>query len=220
MIQLEKKEEPKLLSKNKDEWTDDYIKWIKDKQLPKTVKKRYNKDDIKEKLKEETNSKCAYCESRISDVAYENIEHIKPKSKYPGHFADWNNLTLVCPKCNNEKSDEYNENCPPINPYNEDPSNHFKIAGPMMNYKSNRGRYTRELLKLNRIPLIQSRIRAINRVEKMINSIRNSSSYEECIGLIKELERLISRDKEYTFTKRKYTEKRIDTDNICERVVS
>ena len=42
---------------------------------------------------------CSYCE-RPTDV---NIEHVKPKSRYPELECDWENLLLACTNCNSTK---------------------------------------------------------------------------------------------------------------------
>lgn len=73
----------------------------------------YSKGNVKEKLKEMCNGKCAYCESKIAPVTYGDIEHFRPKKaynsnktdplEYPGYYwlaMDWNNLLLACDRCN------------------------------------------------------------------------------------------------------------------------
>ena len=45
-------------------------------------------------------------------VAYEHIEHLKPKSKYPELAFQWENLHLACQRCNVEKGDRFDEDNP------------------------------------------------------------------------------------------------------------
>jgi energy-coupling factor transporter ATP-binding protein EcfA2 len=54
-------------------------------------------------LIKETKGKCMYCESFISAVAPEHIEHYRPKAIYPQLTFDWANLGLACPWCNIKK---------------------------------------------------------------------------------------------------------------------
>lgn len=64
---------------------------------------------VKQELKELYHSKCAYCESIMSDDAF-TIEHYRPKK---GSFSyywlgyEWSNLLPVCQKCNNAKGDKF-----------------------------------------------------------------------------------------------------------------
>lgn len=204
MIQLNKQEEPEVLENNKENWTENYKKWLSDDDVPKSVKKSYNKKDIKRRLVNETSSKCAYCESKISHITYEHIEHIKPKSKFPDEFASWNNLTIACPKCNNNKGTEYDTSCPPINPYMDDPDEHFHSAGPMILTSTHRGKYTEEVLSLNRTPLIEKRTREIKNIENLASSLSGDIAREECIALIKEIENRIAETAEYSFVLRKF----------------
>ena len=65
--------------------------------------KKYGHDKIKAALVEMFHGKCAYCESKITHVAYGDIEHFRPKSNplYAHQIFEWENLLLSCPICNN-----------------------------------------------------------------------------------------------------------------------
>ena len=72
-------------------------------EIPKSLKKEksYKNPDVKIDLKELYNSKCCYCEDESIDG---EVEHFRPKSKYPWLKNDWQNLLWACHKCNNIKS--------------------------------------------------------------------------------------------------------------------
>ncbi len=66
-----------------------------------TYDSRYKTDDIKQKLNEIYNCKCAYCETKVEQY---HIEHYRPKSLYYWLVYSWDNLLLCCPFCNENKS--------------------------------------------------------------------------------------------------------------------
>lgn len=77
--------------------------------------------DIVSRLHEETLHKCAYCESKIAAVAWDHVEHIAPKSRFPELVLDWDNLTVACPRCNQYKGDYWTAETPLLNPYVDNP---------------------------------------------------------------------------------------------------
>lgn len=65
----------------------------------------YNKPDVIQTLKEDSNDKCYICELRgLSDP---EVEHLKPHygRTIKERVFDWNNLFYVCPHCNNIKKE-------------------------------------------------------------------------------------------------------------------
>jgi len=54
----------------------------------------------KDQLKEETHDKCAYCEAPTSMVAYGDVEHFRPKSKYWWLAYNYDNYLVSCQLCN------------------------------------------------------------------------------------------------------------------------
>lgn len=213
MIRLEKIEKPDVLVQNEDEWEREYKQWINDEDVPKAAKKRYKQEEIKQKLIEETNGKCAYCESKIGSVSYENIEHIKPKSKYYDLVVEWNNLTLSCTRCNNNKGAEYDEQCRPLNPYTDDPSNHLDAAGPMIAVKSARGQHTKNLLELNRTKLLEERSEFLEVIDELVRKIESEEDYQECKAMVSTLQNHLQSDSRFTFAATKYVEKFLHLDN-------
>jgi len=66
-----------------------------------TLKKNYNDEDVKNELIKIYNSKCCYCESKLSKNFA--VEHYRPKSKYKWLEFSWSNLLLICNSCNSSK---------------------------------------------------------------------------------------------------------------------
>lgn len=52
--------------------------------------------------------KCCYCENYLPDRGSgKQVEHFRPRSKYPDLINEWENLLLACGTCNGEKNDEF-----------------------------------------------------------------------------------------------------------------
>jgi uncharacterized protein (TIGR02646 family) len=75
----------------------------------------YAAKSVKAALQRAQHDKCAFCESKISHIAYGDVEHFRPKSGYrqnpndpltrPGYYwlaYDWGNLLLCCQLCNQQ----------------------------------------------------------------------------------------------------------------------
>jgi len=202
MIKLHKLPEPDLLKNNKAEWTARYNNYInKGQPIPDSLKYKYREPQIKQRILEETHEKCAYCESKVTHVYPGDIEHIAPRSKKHELAFEWSNLTLSCLECNRKKSDYYDQDLPLINPYNDEPADHFFFAGPMIFHKSGseRGRLTRTRLAFNRPALIQRRQ---ERLENVVNlrdlwGMCDDGSAKE--ALFNELKSEAQEDKEYSY---------------------
>lgn len=141
--------------------------------------------EIKDALIKETSSKCAYCESEMLAVSFGEIEHIRPKSKYPHLVLDWGNLTLVCSKCNNEKRDKYFEELSFVNPYEDDVAEHIFAGGAYLYSSTERGEITIREIKLNDGARLIARDRAINALEQLVR--RRDASAGESRVLSEEL---------------------------------
>ena len=97
---------PKVLQDKAQQWTEELLAVLARGEKPTdAIKGRYRHPDIKNAIKVETSDKCAYCESKITHIAYGDIEHIIPKSKVPARAYEWQNLTLACDICNGNKGD-------------------------------------------------------------------------------------------------------------------
>jgi hypothetical protein len=169
--------------------------------IPDAVQNRYNQPDIKNALKEEAKSKCMYCESPIGHIAYEHIEHYRPKAanKYPELTFEWTNLGLACPVCNLNKKDEFDENCTFINPYLENPDDSFIALGHFIYHKPNnpRAELTEKLIGLNRPELIERRKERIDTIRGLIDLYAKESNPTLKKILEKELDIETDIDKPY-----------------------
>jgi hypothetical protein len=174
MIRITKGEEPLSLVNNGLNWTVELMGYVQNNMpLPRHIQSRYNQPDVKFSLQNECNSKCMYCESSIGHIAFEHIEHIKPKAvnRYPELTFIWTNLGLVCPICNSNKSDIYDEALPFINPYEDNPLDYLKALGHFIYHLPNnhRGEITVRIINLNRPQLIERRKERIDSIRGLID---------------------------------------------------
>lgn len=204
MIKLNKGAEPQILLDNSINWRNELLGYIKrNEKVPSAVSNRYNNSQVKASLKEEVKSKCMYCESKVSHVSYEHIEHVKPKAKdmYPELTFDWNNLGLACPVCNMNKSDEYDPNLPVLNPYIDQPNNFLFATGPYVFGKPGqaRGKLTEKLLELNRVDLIEQRLERMEAIRLLMDSYENEKNPTLKKIIYKEIIRELEENREYSF---------------------
>ena len=122
MIKLKRPQRPIELTEEKQrEFTVAFCK-------SKLTKDAWNTKYIRTAIFESSHHKCCYCEKRIGPgYADMHIDHFKPKSKYPGEVAEWNNLMPACPDCNRAKGDLDTVENPIVNPYLDDPKDHFYL---------------------------------------------------------------------------------------------
>lgn len=169
MIRLAKIDEPLVLVNNAAAWTAELLAAVAaaDKSEIDRITAKYNHAEVKSALKAETHEKCAYCEAKVTDVAYGDIEHVTPKATNRDRTFDWSNLTFACSPCNTNKGKKEAI----VDPYIEDPENHFIFFGSFLKAKTKLGLSTITKLKLNRIPLVESRNREIERYANEIEKI-------------------------------------------------
>lgn len=168
MIRLLKGDEPAVLVANKDAWTAEFVAG--------DDRRRYAHPEIKDALRTETNQKCAYCESRMEHVSYPNVEHIRPKARFPDQVVEWTNLTLGCTVCNTNKGDHYDEDCVLLDPYSDAPEDHLTWFGPMvLEVTPDRGRSTITKIGLNRPELLYQRSERIRRAKDLITMIEGAT---------------------------------------------
>mgnify|MGYP000702021129 CR=1 FL=1 len=148
MLRVNKKSEPEEFTKYKSK--NKIINWESFTIEIKQVLKQYL-------LEEQENSCCPYCEIEIS-LYNSQIEHIKPKDKFPKLLADHNNLVACClesKRCGNSKANKWNELF--INPVTENPEDYFDYdikTGKIIpifkdGEKNKKANYTIDLLNLN-----------------------------------------------------------------------
>ena len=175
MLRLNQEAQPQVLVEKGKEWTAEYVKWRSNRVGPEP--KRYTHPEIRSALEAETASKCAYCEGRISDVAYTHIEHKLPKSRYPNLVCDWKNLTIACPKCNTKKGNYDDPECPLLDPYVDAVEDVIAFYGPLALARGGaRAHATITLLDLNRMGLLFARSQAITNLDRLLDLVARSGS--------------------------------------------
>jgi len=161
----------------------------------------YKHPDNKAILKASTFDKCMYCESKVTHIDYGDVEHIKPKSKYPALEFVWSNHGFSCSICNRTyKKDKYDEATPLINPYDDEPSNHIICCGAMLFAKqgSERGELSIIDLGLNRAELIEKRQEKIDEIDKVIQACYRTTNTSLRENALNELKNEANNDKEYS----------------------
>ncbi|MFG6081402.1 HNH endonuclease [Paracoccus litorisediminis] len=175
MIKLQKLDEPEVLARNGERWKQALLEVLGRGEDPTDyLASRYRHQDIKDRLLEETRGKCAYCDGKVAHVAYPHVEHIIPKSRRPDLHFTWANLTLACPVCNVNKGIAFDEQAADarlIDPYNDDPSEHFIFYGDLIIPlpANDRAFITISKLKLSRDELIERRRDRLNYVMALID---------------------------------------------------
>ena len=174
MICLNQGTQPQVLVENVEAWTAEYVTWCENHPVGGGPR-RYAHSDIRSGLELETSSKCAYCEGRISDVAYTNIEHKLPKRKYPQFVCNWENLTIACPKCNTNKGDYDDREYPLLDPYVDDVEEEVAFAGPLALPRGGiRAKMTITHLRLNRTGLLFARSETLDRLYFLLDLVERA----------------------------------------------
>ncbi|MEZ4945453.1 MAG: HNH endonuclease [Cyclobacteriaceae bacterium] len=204
MIKLTKSPEPAVLVKNKVDWRDQLLHLIANNQpVPDSLYTKYNHDEVKDALRTESHNKCMYCESKVEHITDLHIEHVRPKAKlkFPELTFEYTNLGLACPLCNRNKSDTYDINNPFINPYVDNPDDHFYAWGVFLWPKDNdsRARLTELEIDLNRKDLIEARTERIKVLKGMIDSYKREADATIKQAIRKQILREVSDDKVYSF---------------------
>src|SRR6478609_706765 len=181
MIKITKGPEPNILSINKVVWTAELMGYINaGTKVPDGIYTRYNQLEIKKSLRSECNNKCMYCESPMSHISFEHIEHIKPeaKTKFPDLTYNWDNLGLACPVCNINKGDEYDPSLPIINLYIENPSDYIFALGHFLYHKpaNQKGELTKRQLQLNRPELLERRQERLESIIRLIDKYHSENN--------------------------------------------
>jgi 5-methylcytosine-specific restriction endonuclease McrA len=126
---------------------------------PNALLDSYRDPELKAHLVAEAYGKCIYCESKITHVYFGDIEHIKPKSRFPAERLNPENLALACAVCNNAKGEYWEDDATLLNPYSDDPDQELLALGDFVARRPgrNRARLTIGQLKLNRQALLERR---------------------------------------------------------------
>jgi len=159
--------------------------------------------DIVEALKRDAAGKCMYCEGLIDDVSYAAVEHIRPKDSFPEQVLDWENLGLVCPRCNTNKSNYWSdrEEHRLLNPYEDSPSDHLQFLGPIVvaALDSSRAENTLRKLKFHqRVDLIMAKMQKIQDLDDRIRRWHDESESDKKDLLAEDLREAIGPHREFS----------------------
>jgi len=148
--------------------------------------------------------KCMYCESKIPQTYFGDVEHIRPKAKFPTLEFSWENLGYVCARCNGAKSNEWNDAAPLVDPFGEDPSTHLVGVGPLVIHRNSsaRGEYTEKLLKLNRPDVVERRKERIDQIVNLIDKAARTGDAHLRALIMQEVQRELADDREYAMVAR------------------
>jgi uncharacterized protein (TIGR02646 family) len=203
MIRVARLSKPEILSKHAENWRDTYLQAIADLEADKanankkkakaTAEAKYAHDAVRDQLRHMFDSKCAFCESHILHVSYDQIEHFRPKQRYPEQCFEWDNLLLACGVCNGAKYKgtkfpEAADNGPFVNPAEEDPNDYFDfIIHPKTELaevipKSPRGTTTERVLGLNRPDLLKHRSHVV--MNLFLLAFKASKGDADCLKLL------------------------------------
>lgn len=173
MRPLTKAAKPQILVEREDEWTGVYVE-AAEAGLDLGPFEKWRHKQIKERLAEEVEGKCAYCEAFVEDVSYPHVEHILPKAPFPQLAHVWINLTSACARCNTAKGDFYVQDDGLLDPYKDQLSDHVWFLGTLIQWTdgSIRGELTIRRLNLNRDDLTYSRARRLEKFREMFDRWR------------------------------------------------
>lgn len=119
-----------------------------------------------ENLREMYADCCAYCEGIIGTTSYNQIEHFRPKSKFPELCYEYNNLHLACQICNSNKADRFSEDF--IDPSVDEPTEHIKYSGWKAVGKDKIGEKMIDAVKLNSDTRMNYRKKSCNEYKNRI----------------------------------------------------
>jgi uncharacterized protein (TIGR02646 family) len=214
MRKLAKGPLPNVLAANGLRWRNELLAVLARGDKPTdTLRGRYRNPEVKQALIAETHGKCAYCESKIRHIAHGDIEHVRPKSKAPELAYEWDNLTLACDVCNENKGDYVSSNDAEnddtlIDPYADNPADHFLFLREVVFPRpdSPRARLTDQRIKLSRLELVERRRERMDFIDGLVAAI--SLAKDEFRDILVEdlVTRHLGDDKEYAAVATAYVE--------------
>lgn len=257
MIKVTRSSIPTILNTKSSQWTDElckarqkYYADLKDYEQgksshkpdhPDAVKSRYGHEKVKQSLQNMFGTKCAYCESPVTAVSYQHVEHFRPQSIYPMLAYDWNNLLLACSVCNSGfKRDQFplvngtkpsedplnpcslddSDNNALINPCIDDPQDFFTFSDEWVVCRGRKIRaiYTRDICGLNREYLKDERKKLLVLIEmaaKYYLAVLKDSKRAEGRRLARKLKKYVAPTSNYSaMVKAKLASLGIDTNKL------
>jgi hypothetical protein len=166
---------------------------------PRALTTNYKHPDNKDAIVGASHGKCMYCECQATHISFGDIEHLRPKSKYPALEFEWSNLGLCCQRCNTSKLDNFNEEKPYINPYDEEPKEHIDAVGAFLSAKTPRGGVTIKDIQLNRPQLVEKRKEMMEIIVKLLESANAIPDAQKRAAIYDFAQSLAGEDKEISF---------------------
>jgi uncharacterized protein (TIGR02646 family) len=173
--------EPQVLVDNAETWTTELLADL----AGGASRDRYAHQEVKDALKAMFGAKCAYCEGDFTACGDVNVEHFRPKSKYPRFAYKWTNLLQTCVKCNRPKNNYFplmpderdaifaldnddTDDALLVDPCRDDPNDFFEFECEVIVAKNRRGILMRDTCKLDRDELDTARRRRLVLVQDAI----------------------------------------------------
>ena len=131
----------------------------------------WNNENIKTPLLNSSYKKCAYCECRLDEESkYMEVEHFEDKKNNPDQVVEWDNLLPSCKRCNGSKSTHDVIAEPIVNPYIDEPKEHFKLRPYRFKKKTDKGQQSIYVCDLNNSErLVRVRFDIGNKLEMTID---------------------------------------------------
>lgn len=145
---------------------------------------------VRLQVRERANFACEFCQVSETDTGAElTIDHYHPQVKGGSDALD--NLLYCCTRCNQYKGDYWHQNSePPLwNPRNEPAAQHFlELDDGTLYPLTKTGAFTLKRLRLNRLPLVQYRLRK----RKQSEEVRLLTRYRDLVQLLEQLNAQLS----------------------------
>lgn len=171
MHKVERNNPPKDLKKKSKDWIKSMSKSLDfdvDIEWEKFKSTKLGKE-TSENLKQMYANCCMYCEGTVGVTSYEQIEHFRPKSKYPELCFEYDNLHLACEICNNNKSNKYKDEY--IDPTLVNPREYIYYRNWEAVGKNEIGTMMVELVKLNNDTRMRFRKAKLQIIQERLNVI-------------------------------------------------
>ena len=134
MVKFERPAKPQILEDKAEIWKNELLdlvgKYESFDKIPKKEKdsffnNTYNHTEIQQTFRDESKSKCVFCEGSAELTSFLNIEHFHPKSIYYEEAFEWVNLFPSCSRCNTSKLAHDTKKEPIVHPENDNPEDFF-----------------------------------------------------------------------------------------------
>lgn len=175
---------------------------------PESLLAAYRDPPLKAHLVAEVSGKCMYCESKVTHVYFGDVEHIRPKSRFPAERLSVSNLGLACARCNNNKGEFWDDQNPLLDPYVDNVEVELLAFGFSIVRRPgrDRARLTIDKLQLNRTSLVERRAERIQMLAELADQFSKAPNGAIRDLLEAELLRQAGSEYEFAFAVRAYLE--------------